>query len=123
LIWERVQDLGDRPYARYDHCAAFLDPYLLIFPGRNDSEEMANNLSLVNQLCAFDIRANSWAVVNEFGKIPKGRWGASLCVLASTIMYFGGLNCQQFCKSTLITLETNRSKVATLAKQYKEEVK
>jgi hypothetical protein len=63
VSWEKVEATGIKPLPRYNHCAAFQQPYLVIFSGRNDSEEMASRLSLIDQLCLFDVRVQMWTAV------------------------------------------------------------
>lgn len=68
--WQQLDPPGDRPTARYDHAAAWIDGLgVVISGGRSESGVLAD-------LWAYDPSANAWRTVDTSGPGPAGRSGA-----------------------------------------------
>ena len=96
LEWTLVETKGKTPKGRFGHCAAWLEPYLIIFPGRNDQRNKGDFKAIANSISLFNIRTQSWEEVRLFGHEPVPRWGASCAVYDNKIFYFGGMNLERF---------------------------
>ncbi len=90
---------------------------LVIYGGRNDNIfSMTNNVAL-NDICIFNLNKFTWETVAMFGQMPCSRW--SHCMVArgyeqmssDGFMIFGGVNLQNYCKSTLYNFQLSDVKL------------
>lgn len=83
--WQRLQPVGDRPLARRDHVAAWIDGLgLVVHGGRAES-------GVLDDLWAYEPDAAAWRTLDVAGTAPDGRSGA--CVASrgdGRLWLFGG---------------------------------
>lgn len=83
--WRRLEPAGERPTARREHVAAWVDGLgLVIHGGRTDS-------GVLDDLWAYDPGADAWRPLDVAGSIPDARAGACAAVRPDGRLWlFGG---------------------------------
>jgi hypothetical protein len=82
--WSQLQPDGERPAARFEHGAAWIDGLgLVVFGGRNESR-------VLDDFWAFDPSANAWRALEISGAGPSARAAACLALRADGQLWLYG---------------------------------
>ena len=116
LRWVKPVTLGQPPVARYlhtmVHCSAL--NMLVIYGGRNNNV-YSNKLSpVLEDFYTLQLETLTWVAVRVSGIYGSGRCAHISGVAGTSLIIFGGINFNVYCKSELNIIEMNQSIVNKL---------
>lgn len=111
LKWETVVPVNEPPPARYSHTACSAGKHLILFGGRNNDRKHNETSNSFNDLFVFDIVILKWSEVQVGGRVPRQRWGHSMCEYRTGILVFGGALRSEILPLELYYLELNKVEV------------
>lgn len=111
--WIVPEVSGKPPLARYGHTMNYYPQkaMLIIFGGRNDENSNNGGQEYLNDVWILDLENMRWTMwdnKDSMGSIPVARYSHSSAVLGTSIIVFGGLSEENYCKGDVYVLDMER---------------
>lgn len=107
--WEEPRCEGQAPLARYGHSMNYYPDknIIIIFGGRNDDNYVNTGQSYLNDVWILSLDELVWQQWDkeERGSVPIARYSHCSAVLGNSIIIFGGLSEENYCKTDIYSLD------------------
>lgn len=104
--WEDLKTKGSTPMARYGHSMNHYPQknILILYGGRNDENYEENGESYLSDVWILSLDNLVWRQWDNNGDIPPPRSFHSAAVIGTSVLIFGGINDQNYCRAIAYTL-------------------
>ncbi len=106
--WVEVRIAGPAPLARYGHTMSYCPSKAIavVFGGRNDQQYATSGESYLNDVWILGLEKLSWTRwENGAGPVPVPRYSHCAAVMGGSVLIFGGLGEENYCRSDVHALE------------------